>query len=129
MKKKSVVSFFLAVIVLLIAAVPAFAANSSSITVSTYQHAMTPLPVDGLGQYGKITLSGNGDASLYVYYNKGDGVWRQWTINDPGTGWLFLSSTGGSKYLDFYMNIGWQYKVEVFASNSTSATGTIRNTL
>ncbi|TPG93500.1 hypothetical protein EEL32_00120 (plasmid) [Brevibacillus laterosporus] len=124
--KKSMVNLFLAVIVLLITAVPAFAASSSSVTVGTYEHVMSGA-VDGAGQYGKITLSSSGDASLYVYYNKGDGVWKLWTINEGGKGWIFLGESGGTDYLDFYMNYGWQYKIEVFASSSPSATGTIKN--
>lgn len=126
--KKSMASLFLAVIVLLIAVVPAFAADSSSVTVSTHNHGMSG-EVDGAGQYGKITLSASSKALLFVFYNNGDGVWKQWTVNDPGTGWIFLDKSGGTSSLDFYMNKGWKYKIEVFADVSPSATGTIKNSL
>lgn len=125
--KKSMASLFLAVIVLLIAVVPAFAADSSSVTVTTQNNGMSG-EVDGAGQYGKITLSASSKALLFVYYNKGDG-WKIWTKDDPGTGWIFLDKSGGTSSLDFYMNKGWKYKIEVFADLSPSATGTIKNSL
>lgn len=125
--KRSMASLFLAVIVLLMSVAPVLAASSSSVTVTTYNNGMSDA-VDGAGQYGKITLSASGKASLFVYYNKGDG-WKIWTKDDPGTGWIFLSESGGTSSLDFYMNKNWQYKIEVFAHGSPSATGTIKNSL
>ncbi|GED59197.1 hypothetical protein ABER61_25225 [Brevibacillus formosus] len=72
----------------------------AGVTGGPYSVGMTSA-VDGKGKYGKIQLSADGNASLFVYYNKGDGVWKQWTKDDPGAGWIFLPKSGGSDYLHF----------------------------
>ncbi|MEK3683179.1 hypothetical protein [Paenibacillus sp. FSL R10-2736] len=105
--------------------VPFVAGESTSVVVAPVTYNSTS-PINGAGKYGKITLESAGQASLYIYYNTGNGVWTQMSTNDPGSAAIFLDASGGSKSLDFYMNLGWQYKVEVFAHTYT-AKGYIRN--
>ncbi|MEK5418861.1 MULTISPECIES: hypothetical protein [Paenibacillus] len=104
---------------------PFVAGESTSVVVApvTYQFSN---PINGAGQYGKITLESAGKASLYVYYNTGNGVWTSMNIHDPGTSFILLDAGQGSDSLTFYMNLGWQYKVYVFAETHT-AKGYIRN--
>lgn len=142
--KKKIVSLFFITGVSLMAAVPGFAANdfsstnslsvqavgeSTSVTAVSRGNYVMSSPINGAGQYGKITLTSKGESTLFVYINKGDGVWRQQNIGDSGVGHLFLEAKGGSDSLTFYMNKGWQYKIEVSSSvgNAYSATGYIKN--
>ncbi|MCE3202783.1 hypothetical protein [Paenibacillus sonchi] len=105
--------------------VPLAAGESTSVVVNPVTYAFSS-PINGAGQYGKISLESSGKAELFVYYNTGDGVWRSTDISYPGTGFIFLDESGGSSSLNFFMNLGWQYKVYVFADTYT-AKGYIRN--
>lgn len=128
----------------LVVAEPALAANESSVTASE-SSVVTSLTtvsnessiasaaagsigwsasINGAGRYGKITSTSSGESLLSVYYNNGDGVWKIWDINMPGTGWI---NNSGS--LDFYMNLGWQYKIREASYSGYSALGTIKNYL
>ncbi|WP_036725907.1 hypothetical protein [Paenibacillus sp. FSL R7-277] len=156
MKKKLSSIFFLTTAISLVTAVPAFASNesdvnttplfeSNSITSPSSKDSIVPLavgestsitvdpvnhgfsnPINGAGQYGKITLESVGKANLFVYYNTGNGVWTQMNISDPGTGFILLDAGEGSKSLNFFMNLGWQYKVNVSAYTHI-AKGYLRN--
>ncbi|OMD84351.1 hypothetical protein BSK49_20960 [Paenibacillus odorifer] len=104
---------------------PFVAGESTSVVVAPVTYTLSN-PINGAGQYGKITLESAGKASLFIYYNTGNGVWTNMGINDPGDSGILLDAGEGSESLDFYMNLGWQYKIKVYAETHT-AKGYIRN--
>ncbi|MDL1163658.1 hypothetical protein P0100_21855 [Yersinia pestis] len=71
--------------------------------------------VDGLGQYGRITLISEGEAYAAMYKRCNGGSWQITNINDD-LGWLSLGATGGTDTNNYYMNLGCQYKLWVSGS-------------
>ncbi|PGW35151.1 hypothetical protein [Bacillus thuringiensis] len=96
-------------------------ADSSSATVNPPEWKAVSGAVDGKGKYGKIKLYSSGVAGLSVQEKHGD----KW-VTMGGTG-LQLFEEGGEVTLDYWMDKGKQYRIEVISG--LKATGTIRNSL
>ncbi|MBG9753053.1 hypothetical protein ABD81_10185 [Bacillus thuringiensis] len=97
-----------------------YADSSSAIVIPPEWKAVSGA-VDGKGKYGKIKLYSSGIAGLYVQENNGNG----W-VTMGGTG-LQLYEEGGEVTLDYWMDKGKQYRIEVISG--LKSTGTIRNSL
>lgn len=81
--------------------------------------------VDGMGQYGRITLTSEGDAAAFMWYNCNNSGWVMGTNGNDGA---YLYTREGSRSTDttsYYMNRGCQYKMEV-APADKGAKGYIR---
>ncbi|MCE4052102.1 hypothetical protein [Bacillus sp. Au-Bac7] len=98
-------------------------ADSSSVTVSPPEWKAVSGSVVGKGQYGKIKLYSTGVAGLYVQEKIGN----NW-VTMGGTG-LTLYEEGGEATLDYWMEKGKEYRIEVISGTALKSTGTIRNSL
>ncbi|MGE6375997.1 hypothetical protein [Peribacillus muralis] len=98
-------------------------ADSSSVTVSPPEWKAVSGAVVGKGQYGKIKLYSTGVAGLYVQEKIGN----NW-VTMGGTG-LTLFEEGGEVTLDYWMEKGKEYRIEVISGTALKSTGTIRNSL
>ncbi|MDQ0816088.1 hypothetical protein QF033_000666 [Bacillus pumilus] len=103
------------------------ASTFESVTVGGWDNAYTS-PVDGQGQYGRITLQGTAGSQAYafveVYYN---GTWHRPTVNEPDFGWLWLGSGVSQDTTNYYMEKGKKYRLYVNTTGSNyTAKGYIR---
>ncbi|MEK4444226.1 MULTISPECIES: hypothetical protein [unclassified Niallia] len=101
----------------------AYAANSSSVTISPPEWKAVSGAVVGKGQYGKIKLYSTGVAGLDVQEKIGN----NW-VTMGGTG-LTLFEEGGEATLDYWMEKGKEYRIEIISGTASKTTGTIRNSL
>jgi len=98
-------------------------ADSTSVTVTPPAWKAVSGSVVGKGQYGKIKLYSTGIAGLSVQEKIGN----NW-VTMGGTG-LSLFEEGGEATLDYWMEKGKEYRIEVISGTAQRSTGTIRNSL
>ncbi|WP_345806849.1 hypothetical protein [Bacillus pumilus] len=98
-------------------------ADSSSVTISPPEWKAVSGAVVGKGQYGKIKLYSTGIAGLSVQEKIGNN-WA--TMGGYG---LDLYEEGGEATLDYWMEKGKEYRIEVMSGTAQKTTGTIRNSL
>ncbi|MEK4792385.1 hypothetical protein [Bacillus sp. FSL K6-2971] len=98
-------------------------ADSSSVTISPPEWKAVSGTVIGKGQYGKIKLYSTGIAGLYVQEKSGS-TW----LTMGGSAVLTLEEAG-ELTLDYWMEKGKEYRVEIISGTATKTTGTIRNSL
>ncbi|QJX63183.1 hypothetical protein HLK66_17005 [Niallia circulans] len=98
-------------------------ADSSSVTISPPEWKAVSGAVVGKGQYGKIKLYSTGIAGLSVQ----EMIGNNW-VTMGGTG-LSLFEEGGEATLDYWMEKGKEYRIEIISGTAQKTTGTIRNSL
>jgi len=102
----------------------AYAADSSSVTISPPEWKAVSGSVVGKGQYGKIKLYSTGVAGLWVQEKIGN----NW-VTMGGSAGLQLFEEGGEATQDYWMEKGKEYRIEIISGTASKTTGTIRNSL
>ncbi|MBR0581188.1 hypothetical protein [Bacillus altitudinis] len=97
-------------------------ADSASVTISPPQWKAVSGTVIGKGQYGKIKLYSTGVAGLFVQEKSGN-TWL--TMG----GYDMTLEEAGELTLDYWMEKGKEYRIEIISGTATKTTGTIRNSL
>ncbi|QZN77390.1 hypothetical protein [Paenibacillus sp. DR312] len=121
-KSKSLFALCLMLILSLSIATGAFAASSASIVVEKWTNNVTA-PVDGQGQYGRVTLAsyvGSGTANIQIK-EPGSTTWRSPTFSDPDFLFLQTPENGGTATTSFWMSRGHQYRLQVWGDNGVTA--------
>ncbi|MEK3947323.1 hypothetical protein MHB46_02380 [Paenibacillus sp. FSL H7-0703] len=124
MLKKSKFLFIFSLIFILSfsAASTIFAASSANIVVEKWTSNVT-VPVDGQGQYGRVTVASySGSGSVRIQIKEPDSTtWRSPTVNDAD--FLFLSTpdNGGTVTANYWMSRGYQYRLSVWGDNAITA--------
>lgn len=94
------------------------ASTFESITVGSRENSVSTSPVDGQGQYGRITLQGPSGSGAFafveIYQN---GTWHRPNIHEHGFGWLWLSDGVSEATNNYYMEKGKKYRLSVSTSD------------